>query len=99
RGIEIWWDELLQPGDEWGWVLREKLRDAACVVVMWSVVSVRSRFVESEVRAALDHARGTGRLVPVLLDTDAQTDIPLPFNLYQHHDLSYWDGRARRPLA
>jgi len=60
---------------------------------------VQSMFVESVARAALDHARGAGRLVPVLLDKRAQRHVPLPFNVLQHHDLSDWDGRARRPLA
>lgn len=98
RGIPVWWDDLLNPGDPWGQVLRQKLDCAACVVVVWSRASVRSEFVESEARAALDHGARSGRVVPVLLDKEARTRIPLPFNIYEYHDLSSWDGRARGPL-
>lgn len=99
RRIVVWWDDLLKPGDEWGRALKQKLADAACVVVMWSEASVRSIYVAAEAREALDRARGSGRLVPVLLDEHAASDIPLPFKEFQYHDLSQWDGRARRPLA
>jgi len=99
RKIEIWWDDLLEPGDAWRWVLMRKIRDAACVVVMWSETSVQSRFVAAEVGEALDRAWASGRLVPVLLDRHAAPGIPLPFKELQYHDLSQWDGSARRPLA
>ncbi len=99
RNIDVWWDDLLRPGDLWRSVLKEKLGDAACVVIMWSEASVRNRFVAGEAGEALDGARGSGRLVPVLLDKDAASNIPLPFKEFHYHDLSMWDGRARRPLA
>jgi hypothetical protein len=99
RRIEVWWDDLLLPGDDWGWMLREKLNDAACVVVVWSDVSIRSRFVESEARAVLDRARGSGRLVPVLIDKRAASSIPLPFDMFHTVDLSDWDGRTTGPVA
>jgi hypothetical protein len=99
HNIEVWWDDLLRPGDAWRWALKEKLGDAACVVIMWSKASVQSVFVAAEASEALHGARGSGRLVPVLLDKHAAADIPLPFKEFQYHDLSMWDGRARRPLA
>jgi hypothetical protein len=99
RNIEVWWDDLQRPGDPWRFQLRKKLGDAACVVIMWSQASVGSFFVAAEAGEVLDGARGSGRLVPVLLDKDAASDIPLPFKELHYHDLSMWDGRARRPLA
>lgn len=98
RGIDVWWDDLLEPGDRWGWVLRQKVNDAACIVVLWSRSSVRSVHVESEVRGFLDLAHSAGRLVPVLLDKEAEHEIPIPFNVYQYHDLGDWNGSARGPL-
>lgn len=97
--IEVWWDDRLAPGDEWFHVLQEKLNDASCVVVAWTLASVQSRFVAGEVqRAALDHGWNRGRLVPLLLDRRAAAKIPVPFNQFQHLDLTEWDGHTNRPL-
>jgi hypothetical protein len=100
RRIEVWWDDHLAPGDQWAFVLQEKLNDASCVVVAWTPASVRSQFVAAEVqRAALDHGWNRGRLVPLLLDSHAAPEIPVPFNSFQYLDLTEWDGHAIRPLS
>jgi hypothetical protein len=80
-------------------VLFDKVRDAACFIVMWSDASVDSMFVESEARLALDQSLDRGRLVPVLLDKSAKRRIPLPFNVLQHVDLTDGAAQQRSELA
>jgi len=98
RGIEVWWDDLLEPGDDWSGMLLDKIRYAACFVVLWSEASVRADFVRAEALRA-NEALNKGRIVPVLLDRSAVRNIPLPFNALQHVDLSEDGGQRRRELA
>jgi hypothetical protein len=98
RRIEVWWDDLLMPGDEWAYQLMGKLNNAACIVVAWTSTSVHSRFVTAEVKQVLDRGSDSGRLVPLLLDSQAALDIPVPFNAFQHLDLTNWDGHSTLPL-
>jgi hypothetical protein len=95
RGILVWWDDLLLPGDAFAAMIRSKLADAACVVVVWSRHSVRSDFVLAEATTgmALQTAEGMGRLLPVVLDEEAKANIPLPFTILHHCDLTAWDGQ------
>jgi hypothetical protein len=97
--VDVWWDKDLQPGDRWAYVLREKLDNAACVVVAWSTASVSSGFVNAEIQKfALDHGWNLGRLVPLLLDAHAASEIPVPYNSLQYQDLTQWDGRSQDVL-
>nr|WP_221382362.1 toll/interleukin-1 receptor domain-containing protein [Actinoplanes polyasparticus] len=96
RGILVWWDDLLQPGDEFAPLIRGKLADASCVVVVWSRHSVSSDYVKVEAASAypLQQAEARGRLVPVLIDRDAEEQIPEPLRDLNYHDLTEWDGQA-----
>jgi TIR domain len=78
RGILVWWDDLLLPGDAFAAMIRSKLADAVCVVVVWSRNSVRSEFVLAEAATGYDlrTAEGMGRLLPVVLDEEANEDYP-----------------------
>lgn len=98
RDVDVWWDDLLEPGDDWGAMLLDKIRYAACFVVLWSEASVRADFVRAEAHAAHE-ALNKGRIVPVLLDHSAVCNIPLPFNALQYVDLSEDGGQRRRQLA
>jgi hypothetical protein len=88
EGLDVWWDRGLPGGESWHTNIETKLRDAGCVVVVWSLNSTSSEggFVREEAR------RGLGRniLVPVLID--AVNDLPLGFGEIQALDLTRWRG-------
>ncbi|MBI5040242.1 MAG: toll/interleukin-1 receptor domain-containing protein [Gammaproteobacteria bacterium] len=84
-GWSVWWDRSILPGKVFDTVIEAELSAAKCVIVLWSVHSVESRWVRAEAGDALDK----GRLIPALLD-DAV--IPLVFRQVQAASLSGWDG-------
>ena len=69
KGWTVFWDRTVPPGKVFDRVIDEALRQASCVVVLWSEASVDSNWVKEEITDASQ--RGT--LVPVLID-----DVPLP---------------------
>src|SRR6185295_2124036 len=68
--------------------IEAKLRDAGCVVVVWSLnsTSTAGGFVREEARRGLNR----NILVPVLID--AVSDLPLGFGEIQAVDLTRWRG-------
>lgn len=91
RGFEVWWDkERIHPSDDYGFVIREALDEAGCVVVLWSESSVVSHYVRDEA------TRGRDRdiLVPGKIDGIEDADIPLGFGTIQYADLSRWNGSS-----
>lgn len=91
RGWPVWWDREIPLGKAFDEVIEEELGHAQCVLVLWSTVSVESRWVRAEASAAA--ARGI--LIPVLLEEDVA--IPLQFRLLHAADLSDWDGGTSHP--
>ena len=72
RGLDVFWDQAVPPGQDWdGWI-RSKLSRARVVVVLWSKTSVASPNVRHEAMIARD----AGKLVPVLIDDLQPTDFP-----------------------
>lgn len=59
-GFAVWWDHQLTAGDTYDEVTEAALRGARAVVVLWSPVSVTSRWVRSEAAIAR-HLSVTGR--------------------------------------
>lgn len=88
EGLEIWWDRGLPGGESWHTNIESKLRDAACVVVVWSLNSVGpdGSFVREEARRGLSR----NLLVPVLIDP--VPELPLGFGEIQALDLTIWRG-------
>ncbi len=84
-GWSVWWDRSILPGKVFDTVIEAELSAAKCVIVLWSIHSVESRWVRAEAGEALDK----GRLIPVLLD---EAVIPLVFRQVQAASLSGWDG-------
>ena len=84
-GFAVWWDRDLVTGQNWQRELESAVRQARCVVVLWSGHSVASDYVREEASLARDQ----GKLVPALLDG---AEIPMPFRLIQTADLSTWRG-------
>ena len=90
RGWSVWWDRTIPPGKTFDDVIEEALDRAACVVVLWSRVSVSSNWVRAEA------AEGARRsiLVPALLEA---AKIPLEFRRVQAANLTSWSGAAADP--
>ncbi len=83
HGWTVFWDRKTLPGTNWKKHISGRLKEARCVVVLWSVASVESEWVDEEANV------GKKRLVPVLLD-----DVEPPFGYQQIHAASLvdWDG-------
>lgn len=92
-GLVVWWDRYIQAGQRYDEVIEEKLRDARCVVAVWSVESVKSAWVKEE--AAYARERGHGLLLPIRID---DVDPPIAFRMLQTTDLSGWDGDPHSPV-
>ncbi|MDX2236312.1 MAG: toll/interleukin-1 receptor domain-containing protein [Hyphomonadaceae bacterium] len=86
RGIDVWWDPELVPGDQYAQKIKTVLAEAKVVVVAWSKASIERGWVLDE--AAVGRDRGV--LAPVLLDADLTP--PLGFRQIQAVDLSRWPG-------
>ena len=72
RGWSVWWDVKLLVGTRFDLDLAVELREAKCVVVLWSNHSVQSLWVRDEANTGVERRI----LIPALID---QVDIPLGF--------------------
>lgn len=86
-GHEVWWDQVIRAGTQFGNEIEQALKDSEAVIVLWSKQSIDSPWVRDEATAGRD----TGRLVPVLIDPCLP---PMGFRQFQNIDLSRWKGRA-----
>ena len=84
-GIEVWWDRDIEPGQSWDETVAARLRDANCVVAVWSTLSVNAPWVKEEAGAG----KQRGILVPALIH---DVEPPLGFGLIQAADLRFWKG-------
>lgn len=66
-------------------VIREKIGEAACVIVFWSATSSQSYWVRDEAELGRD----LNKLIPTTID---RTLGPLGFRQIQTLDLSSWNG-------
>ena len=90
RGLTVWWDGLIEAGDEYADRIEQALTSADAVVVLWSAVSIHSHWVRDEAASGRDR----GRMVPV---TVGSVEPPIGFRQIQHVNLSDWRGRADAP--
>src|SRR5688500_1202703 len=72
RRFSVWWDRDAAAGAPIDEVIERELKAAACVVVIWSVPGIRSRWVREEAEHAAEHSK----LIPVLLQQQARGIIP-----------------------
>ncbi len=87
RGLDVWWDALIEGGAAFTESIESALDGADAVVVAWSRASVGSDWVRDEAAKGRDQRK----LVPVSLDG---TEPPLGFRQYQSINLSRWQGDA-----
>jgi TolB-like protein len=90
EGFTVWWDQSLRSGEAYDKVTETALREAGAVIVLWSPVSVESRWVRSEATTA--DRRGT--LMPVMIEP---CERPIMFELTHTVDLCHWKGEADDP--
>jgi formylglycine-generating enzyme required for sulfatase activity len=85
EGFTVWWDKILRAGQTYDEVTEGMLRDARVVIVLWSEVSVKSKWVRAE--ATLGER--SSAVIPAMIQ-DAER--PIMFELTQTADLIGWDG-------
>jgi formylglycine-generating enzyme required for sulfatase activity len=85
QGWTVWWDPKLRAGEHFDEVIEKALRESKCVVVMWSKLSVSSRYVKDEATYALKR----GKLVPVAIE---EVELPFRFDGIHTPVLAKWDG-------
>ncbi|WP_158588508.1 SUMF1/EgtB/PvdO family nonheme iron enzyme [Henriciella mobilis] len=90
EGFSVWWDKVLKAGQTYDEVTESMLRDSSVVVVLWSNVSVQSKWVRAE--ATLGQRSSV--LVPAMID---DADRPIMFELTQSADLINWSGDREDP--
>lgn len=85
EGFNVWWDEHLQCGQSWAEKLDEAVRDAACIVVLWSQRSVASQWVRHEA------SQGIARQVyaPCRIEL---VQLDSLYDRIEATDLIKWDG-------
>lgn len=85
RGIDVWWDFRLFPGDKFRDRILAELKAAAAVIVIWSDAAVVSDFVLDEA----SRGKTMGKLVSTLAPGFPATDLPLGFG--QSHAVAVTD--------
>ena len=88
QGWSVWWDPAITPGQEFDLQIAAELKIAAAVLVVWTPISVGSRWVRGEARAGADR----GILVPVRFDG---AELPIDVRALHTTDLdaSSQDGQ------
>ena len=76
KGWSVWWDRDLLGGVDYDIVIDQQLSNAKVVIVIWSHLSIKSRFVKDEARIALER----NILVPVSFDNITP---PIGFGMVQ----------------
>jgi formylglycine-generating enzyme required for sulfatase activity len=90
KGWSVWWDPKLRAGEHFDDAIERALTDAKCVIVMWSKLSVNSRYVKDEATYALNR----NKLVPIQIE---EVDLPFRFEGIQTGQLINWDGSVSSP--
>jgi serine/threonine protein kinase len=91
RDCAIWFDEGIQPGEDYSGRIQQKIEDAAAVLVVWSSNSCDSKWVKAEGLKAFDLGK---KVIPVLKEP---CSLHVPFNADQFTNLSDWTFDAFAP--
>jgi len=91
QGWDVWRDkEGIVTGSSWGTSIETALRDAKCVVVLWSTPALSSHFVRDEAEIG----RNANKLVPVQI---GDVELPIGFRGIQTANLMHWQGELDHP--
>ena len=92
KGWTVWWDPEISPGKEFDDEIDTELQAAKSVLVVWTPVSVVSRWVRGEARDAAER----GVLVPVRFD---QARLPIDVRAIHTTDLDDWREDPAHPTV
>jgi len=90
QGWPVFWDRAIPGGETWDEVIEKELDAAKCVVVVWSKISIKSRWVRAEAEEGLHR----NILVPVSIE---DVKIPLLFRPIQSVHLIKWQQDSNHP--
>ena len=90
NGWSVWWDPNIRTGEHFDDVIENALKDAKCVIVLWSQRSVKSRYIKAEAGTALK----LNKLLPVAIE---KVDLPFRFAGLHTAQLCDWDGTESHP--
>ena len=99
-GWSVFWDRTIPPGQDWLSYIEKKLEGSNCVLVVWSLTSIKSA-KDNWVLDEVVEAKKRDILVPLRIDV---VDAPFGFRRAQSADLSNWnnnsdDGEFQRLIA
>jgi len=86
-GWSVFWDRELVPGEGFRRAIERELKEARCVIVLWSHTSVDSEWVIDEA----EEGKQNGRLISVRID---DVELPLGFRQLQAATLVNWSGNV-----
>ena len=89
-GWSVFWDRELLPGEGFRHAIENELRQARCVIVLWSKTSIESEWVIDEAESG----KQNGRLVSVRID---DIEMPLGLRQLQAANLMDWRGDGEHP--
>jgi adenylate cyclase len=92
RGWSVWWDPEITPGQEFDDQIEAEIDASKAVLVVWTPVSVASRWVRGEAREAAER----GILVPVRFE---QARLPMDVRAIHTTDLDGWGDNPASPQA
>ena len=89
-GWSVFWDRTIPAGELWREVIGRELKQARCVVALWSKAAIGSAWVQDEA----EYGRRQGTLVPILIEN---VEPPYGFQSIQTARLVNWDGNDGSP--
>jgi len=92
KGWSVWWDPEISPGQEFDDQIDAEIEAAKAVLVVWTPVSVVSRWVRGEAREAAER----NILVPVRFE---QARLPMDVRAIHTTDLDGWSEDPASPPA
>ena len=92
KGWSVWWDPEISPGQEFDDQIDAEINAAKAVLVVWTPVSVASRWVRGEAREAAER----GILVPVRFE---QARLPMDVRAIHTTDLDDWRENPSHPAV
>jgi adenylate cyclase len=92
KGWSVWWDPEISPGQEFDDQIDAEINAAKAVLVVWTPVSVVSRWVRGEAREAAER----NILVPVRFE---QARLPMDVRAIHTTDLDGWNEDPASPPA
>ena len=92
KGWSVWWDPEITPGQEFDDQIDAEINAAKAVLVVWTPVSVASRWVRGEAREAAER----GILVPVRFE---QARLPMDVRAIHTTDLDDWREDPAHPAV